>query len=272
MTYNSLEISDYDNQPYELYEFSFSGKNWRYTSSDEDQIYLSNTYQSVNIERSTVKQNKELNKANLSVKIPYNLNLADQFIVYPPAEVMSLTVYRLHRTGPNTEVVIIWRGRVINAEWNNIVVELTCEAVFTSLRRPGLRRHYQAQCPHVLYGADCSLALNSFENLGTAISVNGTAITISAGIVQADSYYAGGIFLFFDIDGVPHKRAINSNVGNAVVISYPIALLINNSTIRLYPGCRHIVDDCNTKFSNLLNYGGFPYSPDLNPFEFKTLY
>jgi len=271
MTYDVSEISSYDGEPIELYEFKFSTKAWRFTSSDEDETYLASPYTTEYITRSKVKQSTEINQASIRITVSALNPLADVFLVYPPAEPMLLTIYRKHRGAGDSDTVVIWHGRVIDADWKKSSIFLTCEALYTSLRRTGLRRHFQTQCPHVLYGSECNVIQSTFENPGTATVVSNTSITVT-GLSQANGYFAGGVFIFLDSEGVTHKRAINSNIGTAIEIAYPIQELVGGDSVILLPGCQHTVTECVNKFANIINYGGFPYVPGINPFEFKTLY
>lgn len=274
MTYDATENSAFDSEIAELYEFKFANSIWRYTSADEDQTYLGQVYTAEdNLTRGSVDQTQEINKSNVKITLPYDNLVAKQFIIYPPEEVMSLIIYRTHRNDEDaTEVAIIWHGRVTNAEWSDSTVELVCEAIFTSLRRPGLRRRYQAQCPHILYGSQCTLTASLFELDAIVSSINNNIINVSFTIPPIDGYLIGGIFIYTDDQGLVHKRAIESNISNEVTISYPIGTLDINDAIKINPGCRHNVEDCTDKFDNNINYGGFVYSPALNPFDGKTLF
>ena len=274
MTYDATETSAFDSELAELYEFKYATKVWRYTSADEDQTYLGNIFSSIDsITRTSVDQSQEINKSNIKLTMPYDNLVAKEFIIYPPEEVMSLIVYRTHRNdGDTTEVSIIWHGRVLNAEWKDTKVELVCEAIFTSLRRPGLRRRYQTQCPHILYGAQCTVLNTSFEITALVSSVNNTSINVSFGSIPIDGYLIGGILVYTDDQSIVHKRAIESNISNDVVISYAIGTLNIGDSIKIYPGCRHNLDDCTNKFNNDINYGGFTHTPNVNPFDGKTLF
>lgn len=274
MTYDATESSDFNSELAELYEFAYATKIWRYTSADEDQTLNGNIYVALDsVTRSKVDQSQELNKSNVKITVPYDNLVAAEFIEYPPEEVMSLIIYRIHRNdGDTAEYSIIWHGRVLNAEWKGVKAELLCEAVFTSLKRPGLRRRYQTQCPHILYGNQCTINKDLYSISGTVSVITSTVINISFGAIPIDGFLAGGIFSFTDLNSIVHKRAIESNISNDITVSYPIGDLVIGSTVTLYPGCRHNLFDCENKFSNDINYGGFTHTPGVNPFDGKTIF
>lgn len=276
MTYSANELSIHSAKPVELYEFTYATKVWRYTSADEEQTYLSNVYTPMALERTEAEQTNDINRSDLKITAPGSFDVAQQFIVYPPAEVMLLSIYRQHRDDVDNETAIVWMGRVLNVEWKygegKETSVLLCESVFSSMRRAGLRRHYQMSCSHVLYGAACGVVQNSFTFSGTAAGVAGNVITAPIAATKADGYFDGGALVFLDGDGVTHFRGIIGHVGSTITLTNAINGLIDGDNIDLIAGCGHNLSDCENKFNNLLNYGGFPYSPEINPFNGSTIF
>jgi uncharacterized phage protein (TIGR02218 family) len=270
MTYNAKELSPYDSQPVELYEFAYANKVFRYTSADEPQAYLGNAFAPMPLRRDAIEQTQEINRSNIKIEMPRDADVAEEFLIYPPAEVMLLRIFRQHRGEADT--VLIWVGRVMNCEWQGSIATLTCEAVFTSLRRTGLRRMYGAQCPHVLYGNRCGVVKNSKKVSGTVATITNNLIVVAAAAAKPDGYFNGGLFEFLAVDGITHKRAIIGHTGANITLSTGIRQLAETNAVDLFPGCKHTIADCDSTFANKLNYGGWPFSPELNPFDGKTLY
>jgi hypothetical protein len=82
---------------------------------------------------------------------------------------------------------------------------------------------------------------------------------------RPDGYYSGGMI---EIGSV--LKYIIASQGATLTLMQPLGVNIdsNGSAATLYPGCAHNLSDCQTKFNNLLNYGGFPWIPGdrNNPF------
>jgi uncharacterized phage protein (TIGR02218 family) len=271
MTYNAKELSLYDSQPVELYEFIYATKVFRYTSADEQQSYLGNSYSPAPLRRGEIDQTQEINRADLKIEALRDFDVAEEFIIYPPAEVMLLRVYRQHRG--DSETKLIWIGRVLNCEWSGGIATLTCEAVFTSLRRSGLRRTYGVQCQHALYGARCGVARNSYKATGTIASLSANVVTVLAAAAKPDGYFNGGMLTFLDVSGITHRRAITGHTGAVITLANAIRQLAETNSVDLFPGCDHTINDCHDKFDgNEENYSGMLHSPQLNPFDGKTLY
>ena len=269
MTYAATETSSQSGRPVELYEFLNAGVYYRYTSADGDVVYGGNTYLAVPIARNAVEATAETARLALNITCARTLGVLDLFSLLPPDDIVSVTVRRLH--AGDGEAITLWLGRVLNVTWNLAAAEIHCESVYTSLKRVGLRRMYQKQCPHVVYGPGCALVRATWKATKTVSSITGTAITVSS-LGAVDGYYAGGYLEWERTAGHFDRRAIRSQTGNVVTISFPIPDLAAADTVFLYPGCDHTLATCDWKFSNRLNYGGMPYFPDLNPFNGTTLY
>ncbi|HYE35512.1 phage BR0599 family protein [Methylocaldum sp.] len=269
MTYDAREASVCAGNPAELYEFRRGADYWRYTSADEDQAYNSQTYGKTPLTRSDVEELSELNRINLKITLSRDNPVAELFRLYPPGDVVTVTIRRKHRD--DAEAIVIWLGRVLNCEWAGAEAVLHSEPAYTSIRRNALRRHYQRQCPHVLYGSACGVNQAAFKISGAVSGVSGSTITVLAADALADGHFAGG-FAAYASAGATENRLITNHAGAVLTLAAPILGLWLGDAVDLYPGCDHTLSTCAAKFSNHLNYGGMPYIPEKNPFNLSTLY
>jgi len=267
MTFSAYEGSARGGSPVELYEFNIGGTFFRYTSSGSDYTYNGDLFTSEYIERSNIEKVDEINKSALDVKVSTLNEIVTSILDYPPATVIYLNVYRVHANDPDQEGLVIWAGRIISIERGQARVTFKCESVFTSLKRTGLVRTYQTMCPHLLYGTRCQLQKFNFLVSASLTAVSGINISAVEFDLYDDGYFNGGFIIFTNALGLPESRMITSHVGTDVSIDYIIPGLISGVTVSAYPGCDHSMTDCDTKFSNIANYGGFPYIPLINPFD-----
>ena len=270
MTYATIETSVQSGRPVELYEFRNGTTYFRYTSADGDVVYGGNTFAAVPIARGAVEATSETARLALEITCARTVGVLDLFALMPPAEIVAVTVRRLH--AGDGEAITLWMGRILNVTLNNDAAEIHCESVYTSLKRVGLRRLYQKGCPHVVYGPGCNLDRNAFKVVKTVSVVAGTAITLGSMGAFADGYFSGGYLEWESAGGYFERRAIRSQVGGVVTISFPLPGLAASDTVNLYPGCDHTLATCASKFSNRLNYGGMPYFPSKNPFDGTIIY
>lgn len=269
MTYASREVSTDASSPVELYEFRRGGSTWRYTSSAQDASYATYAYVAVPMKRGSIEQTGEIGRSGLRITLARDVEIAQAFIATPPSEVTLLTIYRQHRNDPET--VAVWMGRVLNVEWRGSEVELNCEPVYTSLQRTGLRRLYQRNCPHVLYGTSCQASAVIYRVPGTVVSVAGVLLSVPSAAGYATGHFAGG-FATWAANGITEKRMIVAHNLDVITLSAVPPGLAVGDTIYLYPGCDRTLATCAAKFGNSANFGGFPFIPTKNPFGGSPIY
>jgi uncharacterized phage protein (TIGR02218 family) len=270
MTYDTSERGQ-QLQPIEVYDFARGSQQWHFTSAEVPIVVASQTYLPRTMRRSTIETTTEKARNNLSITCRRDFEIAELFRVSPPTDVISVTVRRCHQSEPD-DVAVLWKGRVLNCEWRDIEADLTCEPVSTSLARPGLRRLYQRNCPHVLYSTACGVSKASYVLAAAIDSVSGLDLSVSEAASQSDGYYAGG-FIEWELQaGVIERRFIKNHVGAILSLSSQFVDIGPGVEVSIYPGCNHSTGICNTKFGNLLNYGGFPHIPQKNPFGGSPIY
>lgn len=265
MTYDVIETSAYDGAPVELYEFTRGAQIWRYTSADFDVTTGGSVFSAVPISRPDVEQSQDPGKKPMTLKATRSLGFVEQYIAAPPTDVISLVITRFHTTDVADEIVVVWIGRVLNVKFVGNEVEVRCEPIFTSLKRPALRRLYQTTCPHVLYGPQCAFSKATLQLDTTVTITGGTTLTSGDFSSEVDGFYTGGVVEWSN-NGATDKRLILTHAGSGVIINIPFEGMEDGASVNVFPGCDHTLDTCVAKFANELNYGGFPYIPDKNPF------
>lgn len=263
MSYESKELSEDLGSPIELYEFQYGPVTYRYTSADEDiEVAGVGTYLSLPCGRQKIENNQDSGKTPVTFTISRKAEITDFFVASPPTTIIEFTVRRFHYG--DSERIIYWFGRVVNVKYYEDTVEFRCESIQTSMKRPALRRFYQLQCPHVLYGTECAVQENLFQINTFVESVSGLNITSAAFALKPDQYYRGG---YIAISAAPTSeyRFITSHVGNTITINLPSHKLFPGTPLTVSPGCDHTLTTCKDKFNNLSNYGGFPFIPTKNP-------
>lgn len=275
--FSLFERSREDGAPIELYEFSLGGCDfWRFTSSEFPVTYAGNVWTPTPISRSALAQATDSSRNALAITLPRNNAVPELFRISPPAEIVTLSVYGLHRRDL-TDAIHLWAGRVLNAQWRDTsFAELQCEPVSFSLRRPGLRRVYQLVCPHVLYGPGCKVEKRDFRFLTTVTAISGSQLSVAA---EASTTYPGGFIEWAYGDLFPEgetesaepckldRRFIKSHSSLTFLLDRPFQGVSIGDEVALYPGCAHNTLSCENVFSNIANYGGMPFMPSKNPFS-----
>lgn len=264
MTSEARDLSIQDGAPIELWEFMVYGQKYRYTTASEDYVFDSQTYLSPGaLSHSEFEETTEIPKNNITLSVPIDFEILDYYDDVPPDDVILLSIFETHRG--EDDAALKWTGSVLNGMRNEEGGELTCENIYTSLRRTGLRRIYSRACPHVLYGPACKAQDTAFRIQVQLDSVDGINITSSVLATFADGRFAGGLLEYEPTPGRIHRRGLKTHAGNAAVMTHALPGLDGLAQVFLYPGCKHDLPDCDDFFDNVENYGGFPFVPRQNP-------
>ncbi|MCC5989493.1 MAG: phage BR0599 family protein [Pararhodobacter sp.] len=281
MTYANIESSPAEGRPYFLYQFVEGDQVWLFTSratawastsSGGDQI----TWEPAAVAHGDVVQTSEIERGRLELTWPVSHPFARRFLAPLGNTPVTLTIFRGHEQVLG-ETVAHWKGRVVGAEVEEQRIVLTCESVFSTLRRAGVRAKYQRLCRHALYGHGCGLEIALHWQTGTvtAVSGGGVSVTIPEAAEQSDGWFRGGVLRF----GVK-LGYITGHAGAVLTLSRPMPDLaaaiaapeIDPETgdplpvlVDIAPGCDLRAATCAAKFGNLLNFGGFPEIPGRNP-------
>ncbi|MES9843238.1 MAG: phage BR0599 family protein [Candidatus Sedimenticola sp. 6PFRAG5] len=260
MTYQDLEHSAHSGQPQELYRFSQGANRWLYTSGQVAVDYQSEIYQPASISRGGLEQGNELGRLGIEIRVPRDLSVVNLFLAAPPEGVVSVTIYRRH--ADDAEFITYWKGRVSGSRLTGSEATLKCEPIASSLKRTGLRAHFQLLCRHVLYSSGCGALKDSFRVDGTLAAVSGVAVQVAAAASQPDGYFVGGML------ATPlGARMIVGHISVDLTLVAPMVGLVAGDAVQLYAGCDHTTTHCKERFNNLDNYGGFPFIPVKNPFS-----
>ena len=266
MTYLSQEQSAFGGKPFELYRFARETNTFLYTSADRDISFGGESYISIPIERDGFNQTQDLAKTSLTINMEGTELLPQLYVSSSPSQIVSLTIFGGHEDDPDNEVITLWKGRVVSTRFVLNVAELTGESIITSLKRNGLRRLYQRNCPHQLYNSStCRASRAAFQTNATLSSVSGNVVSATAFGTLPSGRLTGG-FLEWDNQGVVDRRWITNHTGSQVTLRLPIPSIAAGANVRTFAGCARTLNVCINTFNNVENFGGMPWIPEKNPF------
>ena len=285
MTYIAKENSLYEGNPQELYMFSYGAGPTEvfYTSADESEVYDGDTYTPYPIQRSDVSLGYDQIQLQVPVDCPVYTALSTQTTI-------ELTIYRKHRDDAGT--IVLWKGRVQSAQVSGDRANLTCWSLLKMTELPMPQYMFQTGCNWSLYSTRCGVNKAGNDFLGNSLKLAiGSVAALNARktkIFDSDigfadppftrrdiynTYYTGGFAEWTDGAGVVHRRFIIASDCrlvadlNYIVILTPFpAGFVATEALDIYAGCTRSLVPCNNKFANVVNYGGFPWIPRINPF------
>lgn len=292
MGFTALEISRQKGQPITLFLFVYEGSlqdsppttsYYAYTDAEQPVLHDGITYEPVPVLRDGITATGNLDKSALSIKFPKDIELTSLFQIYPPTQPVSLVIRQGHANDVDDEFLVIWAGRVLSIGREQNEVVLSAEPLSSSLRRPGLRRHYQIGCPHVLYGPQCRADEIAATVTGTVSSIDGIEITMTAGWQGAfdrEKFTDGMIKWPNNTGGIEVRRILSVN-GDVLLVSGFLRDLVASDSISVILGCNHQHSnpvsgpdegDCEELHQNSQNYGGCRWIPTKNPVGLRNQY
>lgn len=262
----------------ELYKFGEASIKWHYTSSDDEVEHDGITYTPITMGRTNIESKNQIAKENIEISFAIDNQMARKFMISVPEHIVTLTLFVKN----DDSTYVAWKGRLASVKPEKNKIILIFENIFTSLKRPGLRASFQLTCRHTLYGPGCNVDKDLHALPSTAVGFSGYTLNVPAAASRPNGYYVGGIIE--DVDGAytvgtPEEnvqggmRFITGHVGSTLTVMRRFEVLEERITsdggapVRLFPGCPRTRDVCSERFSNLLNFGGFPFIPPKNPFD-----
>lgn len=280
MAFDTFETSAESGEPVQLFLFRYGSDPSEYyaytdaTLAKPDDVLTVATIDYVPrpIERDAISSNGTLDKSALKITTDIGSEVAELFRVYPPSSVVTLVIAQGHVGDPDEEFLVTWAGRIVKGgreEGSQFV--MTGEPVSTSLKRPGLRRHYQYGCMHQLYGPQCQADKPSKTVASTVAAITGTKVTLASGWegAFAAAKFLGGMLEWPSPGGSTVSRTILRITGDELTLSgIPLDLAVSDS-VDVVLGCNHKAfapdGDCQPLHDNIVNYGGCLWIPTRNP-------
>lgn len=257
MTYAALELSTAGSKPFELYLFQGVGVNYAVTSCDVAIEYEGNTYQPTTISRDEVDMSSEVTSGQTKVYLPPDHPIAALFIPYLPTSEIDITVFAGHQGDP--DIFVVFSGTVASGRFTE-QCELVCNSAQYLLQNKIPRILYQSVCPHIFGDSGCKKVVPTFSGTVSAISADGTEITVPAFASLSAPLVAGYFIRQNDM------RAIVAQAGDVVTLSAGIADLEVGDACIGKAGCQGTFAACSF-YNNVANFLAFDLIPILNPWD-----
>jgi len=269
MSYDSQERSIEDGRPIRLYRFTMGTTVWRYTSADDDLTVDGVLWKAVAIRDDGVKVTGDSTADSFTITASSSTGPAQVYMSNPPAE--SIVVERLATHEGVTVPVIDYIGEIVQVNFPIPgQAQFTCQTLSATMRRNGVRIGYQRTCPYALYDqSTCKVDKSAYAISATITSVDGLNIIMTGITGHGDTYFKGGFFEWENPLRGTQRMFIEAQTGifhNIIVAFGDTSDLYPGLPVTIYPGCLRTQAAC-TAFSNLDNYGGFPWMPGKSPFD-----
>ncbi len=253
----------------ELFSLSAVGmSSFRYTDGNQHISYAGFTYDPYPIKRNKISFSSDLKVDETTIVFAKNWGI-DNAIRRDTLAGADVQIVRVSRDRPATDNVILFDGNIGDTTIDSLEVTARCQTLeFLNVELP--LREYQVACNWRVYDNYCSLdqadwSVTSVLDPSTVRNVLvGTNITgTSTDGNFPDDYWTLGFAQSMDGRNEDVVRQITAHTDDEVTVVPPFPFEFeSNAQVKLVLGCDHSVSDCANVFSNLINYGGFPFIPN----------
>lgn len=123
----------------------------------------------------------------------------------------------------------------------------------------------QASCRHTLYDPNCTLNKASFASFNSVTTGSTTqSINTLTALPHAAPYYSQGFIIFTSGQnaGLTYSIKAQFSTSNILLSSKTLLPLTIGDTFTIYAGCDKTTATCQSRFSNLIHFGGQPFVPN----------
>lgn len=276
-----FEGSRESGQPVSLYLFRYGvgpTDYYAYTNAENDVAYDGITYLAVGSpdQLDDIESKQRQGQSEIKVRMPLSSEIVEVFRIYPPTQIVTVTIREGHipnaadpgawASGENFPVA--WLGRVLEVEREDESAVISCDSSAASMRRPGLRHHFQHPCRFTVYKGRCGADETVHQTSTTVAAISSNRVTLNtpwvASGLSAIDYHRGRV----EWD-VPTGRAVRQIIRvenpNILVLTGPATDLAVSDTVDLFIGCTKGSVYCRDVHNAIQTYGGFLGIPKLNP-------
>lgn len=267
MTFDAFETSREAGQVLELYTFIQGPETDRFTSFNRDVTWNGLDYSAIPISRTETQSSVEdaINQVTLTVAL--DNTIARRFLLTVPGRKISVMITRAHFPDVAEEQVVVFRGFVANVTFDGeLEAKILCQPDTNIFKRAAPRFSFQGLCNHILYDQRCKVIQANFTYTDQVTAVSGNDITVN-GLSANGADWAVGGYVQAPAGGNDDARMILAQSGDTVTLLLPLSISVIGNDIDVFAGCAHDIVTCDTKFSNVPNYGGFAFVPGKNPFN-----
>jgi len=267
LTFLAFETSAEGGRPVELYEFRQGSSEFFFTSAEDSFMFDGLNYMAEIISRSSLVTTTDDSEDRITVTVPATNAFAQVYTTTAPGIKATFTLRKFHRDDTDNEAVQLFKGIIQTVAFISDGEEAKIQvlSLARAQKRSTPRITFQNPCNHMLYDKRCKILETnpSFQKFLNISTVSGSTITADgAGAFGADFFVTG--FAKFQDD----FRHIIGQATDVLTLDIPFRTTPLSNTIQLNAGCKHrLTTDCRDKFSNVINFGGFPAVPTKNPYE-----
>lgn len=253
-----------------------SGTTLRYTTADKNIAVGANTFSAKGplITRGQVRLVRGLEVDTLDLNIMAKYDNAAHTIDGEPfisssmsgaldgAEVLLERAFLSDWALAPVGTIVLFSGCVSDVSGTGTKVRITVKSDLELLNVNLPRNLYQASCLHTVYDTGCAVTKSLHTVTGNVTGNDGTGQWLQSGLSQESFWFDQGVITFTSGLNVGLKRTVKAYDAGEFSFALPLPNVPQvGDAFSVFPGCDKTQSTCESKFSNLPRFRGYPYIP-----------
>jgi len=262
------ELTLETNAPIELYEIYLKSQTYYYANAEQDITLGAQTYTALAISRNKIKTHMSSKVDEISITFDNTDRVfAATFLSgnFQGKQIIIKKVLRGHLDSAD-KYIPMFDGRVDGANIGVQTVSVRAVSWLDAVTKRYPGRTFQKQCNYKLGDTACNVITSSAVNMQTGSIIGASSSTIyTNSLSEDDDHWNNGHIEITAGTNAGYSRPVRdfaSGTPAHIVLRLPFPTPCDvTSVFSIHRGCNKTENECNTKFSNITNYGGFPTIP-----------
>lgn len=247
-------------RPVELYTIALAAQTW-YLSDSESTISIVEDFVPLAISRGQITTGQE----PVDITMPASHAFPQTYVNSAPGTHANVTIQWLDRDDSPDSLRALYKGvaKSVSFTQDGTKAIVHVESIVSTFDKETPEDTFTPQCQAYLYDDRCTVNKDDFKYEGTVTDMSGNTITVDGLSAEGAGWALPGYVAY----GTSDYRQVLAQSGDILTIILPFTVDLVGETVAVYAGCNHSMDDCENKFSNLVNFRGTPYVPTKNVFR-----
>lgn len=235
-----------------------------FTSADTDLTFEGQLYQSANgFSPSAIASAADLSVTNLEVIGPLNaVTVSEDDVTAGRWDGATVEVFEVNYKDLSMGSMLLSSGTLGNINTGQLEFQAEQRGIEQTLQQP-VGRVYAPGCDATLGDARCGVNLPALQVAGTVTSTTSQRAFSASALGQVADYFGGGVVTWVTGLNAGLRMEVQTFATGAfsLALNMPYAIAVGD-TFTAVPGCRkRRTEDCKDKYSNVINFRGFPDVP-----------
>lgn len=240
----------------------------RFTSLDVPLVVAGNTYLAAGLSVSGLASTASLsvNNAELQVLPDDALGITRADLITGKWDHAAFSIFECQWPSPGTDINVLMTGTLGEVKPARGVFTVELRSLTQTLQQP-VGFVTQKTCRYRLGdAATCKQDMTSFTHTGSVTTATSRQVFTDSTKAQAAEYFAEGELTWTSGPNSGYRQKIKSFAAGVFTLSLPAPFAVGvGNAFTAKAGCqKRLIEDCKTKFNNLLNFGGEPHLPGVD--------